>query len=121
MPKFDRHIFVCTNQREPGAARPSCSPDGKGELHKLLKDKLKAAKVPGVLRINKAGCLEQCEHGPTIVVYPEQVWYGFVKAEDLDEIVEEHLRHGRPVERLRLAEGCLNTESCPHRSTSAKS
>ncbi|AXC15313.1 Ferredoxin [Acidisarcina polymorpha] len=115
LPEFDRHIFVCTNRREPGAARPSCSPDGRGELHSLLKDKLKAAKLPGVLRVNKSGCLEQCEHGPTIVVYPEQVWYGFVQPEDLDEIVEEHLRHGRPVERLRLASECLNTPSCRHR------
>jgi (2Fe-2S) ferredoxin len=115
LPEFDRHIFVCTNQREAGAARPSCSPDGKGKLHALMKDKVKAAKLPGVLRVNKSGCLEQCEHGPTIVVYPEQVWYGFVQPEDLDEIVEEHLRHGRPVERLRLAPECLNTESCPHR------
>ena len=79
MPEFDRHIFVCTNQREPGAARPSWSPDGKGKLHGLLKDKVKAAKLPEVLRVNKSGCLEQCEHGATIVVYPEQVWYGFVR------------------------------------------
>ncbi len=84
-------------------------------MHKLLKDKVREAKLPGVLRVNKSGCLEQCEHGPTIVVYPEQVWYGFVKAEDLDEIVEEHLRRGRPVERLRLAPGCLNTAPCVHR------
>jgi len=115
LPEFDRHIFVCTNQREPGAARPSCSPDGKGQLHGLLKDKVRAAKLPGVLRVNKSGCLEQCEHGQTIVVYPGQVWYGFVKPEDLDEIVEEHLRYGRPVERLRLAPECLNTASCSHR------
>jgi (2Fe-2S) ferredoxin len=116
LPPFDRHIFVCTNQRELGAARSSCNPNGKDELHKSLKNKVKAAKLPGVLRVNKSGCLEQCEHGPTIVVYPEQIWYGFVQPSDLDEIVEEHLRYGRPVERLRLAPDCLNTVSCPHRT-----
>ncbi len=60
--------------------------------------------------------LDQCEHGPVIVVYPEAVWYGFVQPKDVDEIVEEHLIHGRPVERLRLAQGCLNTKECPHRN-----
>jgi (2Fe-2S) ferredoxin len=66
--------------------------------------------------INKSGCLDQCEHGPTVVVYPEAVWYGNVQPEDAAEIVTEHLVGGRPVERLRLAEECVNTKSCPHRS-----
>jgi len=67
------------------------------------------------VRINKSGCLDQCEHGPTVVVYPEAVWYGNVKPEDAAAIVEEHLVGGRPVERLRLADECVNTKSCPHR------
>jgi (2Fe-2S) ferredoxin len=67
------------------------------------------------VRINKAGCLDQCEHGPTVVVYPEAVWYGNVKPEDAAEIVQEHLVSGRPVERLRLAEECINAPTCPHR------
>jgi len=113
--KFSRHIFVCTNFREPGSARPSCTTDGKSELHTSLKDAVKAAGlVPGI-RINKSGCLEQCEHGPTVVVYPEAVWYGGVKIEDVPEIVSEHLIGGRPVERLRIADDCLNAAVCPHR------
>ena len=67
------------------------------------------------VRINKSLCLDQCEHGPTVVVYPEAVWYGFVRPEDAAEIVEQHLVGGRPVERLRLADECINTKSCPHR------
>jgi (2Fe-2S) ferredoxin len=51
-----------------------------------------------------------------VVVYPEAVWYGNVQAEDAEAIVNEHLIGGRPVERLRLAESCLNTKDCPHRS-----
>jgi (2Fe-2S) ferredoxin len=70
------------------------------------------------VRINKSGCLDQCEHGPTVVVYPEAVWYGFVELKDVEEIVTEHLIGGRPVERLRLAEGCLNTEKCEHQRAS---
>ena len=113
--KFERHVFVCTNVREPGSARPSCTHDGKGELHGIFKDKMKDAGLKLTVRANKAGCLDQCEHGPTVVVYPEAVWYGHVTPADVDEIVTEHLVHGRPVERLVLADGCLNTASCPHR------
>lgn len=115
MAKFERHVFICTNMREPGSARPSCTRDGKGELHAIFKDKIKNAGLNSTVRANKAGCLDQCEHGPTVVVYPDAVWYGFVKPEDVDEIVREHLLHGRPVERLMIAEECLNTANCPHR------
>ncbi|HVJ06781.1 MAG TPA: ferredoxin [Acidisarcina sp.] len=112
---FERHVFVCTNHREPGSARPSCTVNGKSELHLLFKQKIDAIGLKGRVRANKSGCLDQCEHGPTVVVYPEQVWYGFVKPEDVDEIVREHLVGGRVVERLRLPESCINTAQCPHR------
>lgn len=113
--QFEHHVFVCTNVREPGSARPSCTHDGKGELQGLLKDAARVAGLGARVRVNKAGCLDQCEHGPVVVVYPEAVWYGFVTPADVDEIVTEHLVAGRPVERLRLAEDCLNTPQCPHR------
>jgi (2Fe-2S) ferredoxin len=81
-----------------------------------LQQQTKAANLAGRVRINKSGCLDQCEHGPTVVVYPEAVWYGNVTPADAAEIVEEHLVNGRPVERLRLADACINTKSCPHRA-----
>jgi (2Fe-2S) ferredoxin len=112
---FERHLFICTNQREPGSARGCCSPDGKGELQKLFKEAIGAAGLKATVRANKAGCLDQCEHGPTVVVYPEAIWYGFVQPEDVAEIVQEHVANGRPVERLRLPEACVNTASCPHK------
>ena len=115
MANFERHVFVCTNHREPGSARPSCTTDGRSELHVVLKQKLDALGLKGRVRANKSGCLDQCEHGPTVVVYPEQVWYGHVQPSDVDEIVREHIVGGRAVERLRLAEGCVNTSTCPHR------
>jgi (2Fe-2S) ferredoxin len=89
--------------------------DGKSELHTQLQQLSKAAGLAERVRINKSGCLDQCEHGPTVVVYPDAVWYGFVKPGDAAEIVEEHLVNGRPVERLRLADGCVNSKGCPHR------
>jgi len=113
---FERHIFVCLNVRPEGAPRPSCTSDGKGELLPELKKFAKAAGLEGTIRINKAGCLDQCEHGPVVVVYPEAVWYGHVQPEDAEAIVAEHLVGGRPLERLRLADECINTQACPHRS-----
>jgi (2Fe-2S) ferredoxin len=116
LPPFERHVFVCLNFRPADAPRPSCTADGKSELHTQLQQHAKAAGLGGRVRINKSGCLDQCEHGPTVVVYPEAVWYGHVQPEDAAEIVREHLVGGRPVERLRLADACINTKSCPHRA-----
>jgi (2Fe-2S) ferredoxin len=117
LPAFKHHVFVCHNQRPEGAPRPSCTSDGKSELLPLLQQFAKEAGLgSSTVRINKAGCLDQCEHGPTVVVYPDAVWYGNVKPEDCAEIVREHLVGGRPVERLRIADDCLNAKTCPHRS-----
>ena len=116
MAPFERHVFVCQNVRPEGAPRPSCTTDGKSDLLPQLQQFAKAAGLGGRVRINKAGCLDQCEHGPTVVVYPEAVWYGHVRPEDAEEIVSEHLIGGRPVERLRLSDECVNTKSCPHRA-----
>jgi (2Fe-2S) ferredoxin len=113
MPKFERHLFVCINQRDPDA-RTSCGHKGSRALKDAFKDAIKAAGLKGRVRANESGCLDQCEHGPTAVVYPEAVWYGFIHLSDVQEIVTEHLIHGRPVERLRLADSCLNTSACPH-------
>ncbi|WP_263354626.1 (2Fe-2S) ferredoxin domain-containing protein [Acidicapsa acidisoli] len=116
MAPFERHLFVCHNVRPEGAPRPSCTNDGKSELLPQLQQFAKAAGLAGRIRVNKAGCLDQCEHGPVVVVYPEAVWYGRVTPEDAEEIIAEHLVGGRPVERLRLSDDCVNTKSCPHRA-----
>jgi (2Fe-2S) ferredoxin len=112
---FERHVFVCQNVRPEGAPRPSCTKDGKSELFAQLQMFAKTAGLAATVRVNKSGCLDQCEHGPTVVVYPDAVWYGHVQAEDAEEIVNEHLVAGRPLARLRLADECINTKSCPHR------
>ena len=120
MPKFEKHIFVCGNQRPPGSSRGCCDPEGKAALQKLFKDKLKERGLKGKVRANQSGCLDQCEHGPTVVVYPEGVWYGHVTASDVEEIVESHIIGGKPVERLVLAEECINTPSCEHKALRVK-
>ncbi len=116
MPAFERHVFVCHNTRPAGAPRRSCTTDGNSELFARLQQLSKAAGLAGRVRINKSGCLDQCEHGPVVVVYPEGVWYGSVTPDDAAAIVEEHLVGGCPVERLRVADACLNNRNCPHQS-----
>jgi len=116
LPAFERHVFVCHNTRPADAPRPSCTSDGKSELFAQLQQLSKAAGLGSTVRINKSGCLDQCEHGPTVVIYPDAVCYGHVQPADAAAIVEEHLVGGKPVERLRLAEECINTKTCPHRA-----
>ena len=115
MPKFEKHIFVCGNQRPAGHPRGCCDPKAEARLQKLFKQKLAERGLKGKVRANQAGCLDQCEHGPNLVVYPDAIWYGHVTEPDVDEIIESHIVGGRPVERLRLADACLNTETCEHR------
>jgi len=115
MSNFEHHLFVCVNERDDSAARPSCGHENAKKLRGALKDAVKSAGLKHRVRINESGCLDQCEHGPVLVVYPEAVWYGFVHQRDVQEIVQEHLINGRPVERLLLPDSCVNTDHCPHR------
>lgn len=102
MPPFVRHLFVCENQRPPGHPRGCCADKGGAGLKKALKQAVGEAGLSGQVRVNTAGCLDACEVGASVVVYPEQVWYGHVTPADVAEIVASHLVAGRPVERLRV-------------------
>jgi (2Fe-2S) ferredoxin len=115
MSKFEKHIFVCSNQRPEGHPRGSCDPANQGALQGAFKSALAKRGVKATVRANKSGCLDQCEHGPTVVVYPEAVWYGRVGLSDVDEIVDSHILGDRPVERLQIADACLNNPGCEHR------
>jgi (2Fe-2S) ferredoxin len=102
MSYYPYHVFFCTNQRDDG--RPSCEDCGAQALRDYVKSRVKELGMsgPGRVRINTAGCLDRCDRGPVLVVYPEAVWYTYVDRSDLDEIIDEHLMHGRVVERLRI-------------------
>jgi (2Fe-2S) ferredoxin len=100
MPKFQRHVFICINEREDSDSRGCCLHAGGVEVAAAFKKKLYEAGFKRIVRPNKAGCLDQCAHGVAVVVYPDNVWYGHVGVDDVDEIISEHLVHGRPVERL---------------------
>ncbi|MHB8418491.1 MAG: (2Fe-2S) ferredoxin domain-containing protein [Myxococcales bacterium] len=102
MPPFKRHVFVCTNVRSPGHPKGCCSSKGSEAVREALKLALKRRGLDAEVRANAAGCLDACEYGVTVVVYPDNVWYGRVTLDDVPELVEEHLVHGRPVARLRI-------------------
>jgi (2Fe-2S) ferredoxin len=103
MSYYERHVFFCCNQREPGD-RPCCADKGAARMRDYAKGRVKALGLsgPGKVRVNQAGCLDRCEEGPCVVVYPDAVWYTYVDQADIDEIIEEHLKHGRVVERLKM-------------------
>lgn len=115
MAGFEKHVFVCTNAREAGHPRSCCHSKQSEEIREALKEAVKTHSLKRTVRINSAGCLDHCEHGPCIVVYPEGVWYGFVTVADVPEIVKSHLIEGKPVERLRLPDACINTPGCEHK------
>lgn len=100
---YERHLFVCTNRRADDHARGCCGSKNSEELKAAFKAAAKERGLRGRVRAQASGCLDVCERGPTVVVYPEGVWYGGVTLKDVDEIVDEHLVHGRIVERLRFA------------------
>jgi len=116
MPGFTHHIFICGNIRKPGHRRGCCDPTGDQELRSAFKKALKQAGLAGQVRANHAGCLDQCEHGPTVVIYPQNIWYGQVTPEEVPRIVSETIQGGRVLEDLRIPESCLNNPECPHRA-----
>jgi (2Fe-2S) ferredoxin len=102
MSHFQRHVFFCCNQRE--APDTCCNNRAADELHAYAKARVKALGLAGKgrVRINRAGCLDRCEEGPVLVIYPEAVWYTYVDRSDIDEIIDRHVVGGEVVERLRI-------------------
>jgi (2Fe-2S) ferredoxin len=102
MPPFQRHIFVCTNQRPKDDPRGCCANLGSEKLHAYFKSEAKRLNLKGVVRANKAGCLDHCELGPSVVIYPEGVWYWIGSEADVTEIMERHVLRGEVVTRLLM-------------------
>lgn len=110
MKRFDKHIFICENQREENHPRGSCAAKNSAELTNKFKTRLKELGLNSAIRANKSGCLDACEFGPIVLVYPEQIWYGGVKLEDVEEIIQEHLIKNKPVERLLIKDKRFNRD-----------
>ena len=105
---YDVHVFLCTNQRQDGHPRGSCATSGAVKLKDYMKARAKELGLAGPsadrpIRVQQAGCLDRCELGPVMVIYPEGVWYAPRTRDDIDAILIEHVQNGRRVERLILA------------------
>lgn len=102
MSYYKYHVFFCVNQRNDG--RDCCQDFEAKSMRDYLKARVKENGLagPGGIRINTAGCLDRCEMGPVMVVYPQAVWYTFVDQADIDEIFESHLQQDQLVKRLLL-------------------
>jgi (2Fe-2S) ferredoxin len=102
MSYYRYHLFFCINEREDG--RACCGQHGAKAMRDYLKKKVKEAGLagPGGVRVNTAGCLDRCELGPVLVIYPDAVWYTYVDQDDVDEILQRHLIQGERVERLMV-------------------
>ena len=110
MAKFTHHIFVCCNRRAPGHSRGCCDPEGSEALRDAFKNEVKRRGLDPLVRANKAGCLDQCELGPTVVIYPQAIWYGGVQKEDVPRIISETVLAGRVIEELLIPDHLLNTK-----------
>ncbi len=110
MPKFTHHIFVCGNRREDGHSRGCCDPAGNGLLRAAFKKEIEKRGLKPLVRANGAGCLDQCELGPTVVIYPQEVWYGGVTVDDVPRILDQTVGEGQVIEELRIADDLLNTK-----------
>jgi (2Fe-2S) ferredoxin len=102
MSYYRYHVFFCTNERDDG--RPSCGERCSADLRDYAKSRVKALGLAGQgrVRVNMSGCLDRCDEGPTVVIYPEGTWYRVTSREDVDELIREHLQNGRVVDRLTI-------------------
>lgn len=102
MSYYRHHVFFCCNHRDP--PERCCANNDALDMQQYAKQRIKALGLSGQgrVRINKAGCLDRCEEGPVIVVYPEDVWYTYVDRDDIDEIIDRHVLGGEIVARLRI-------------------
>jgi (2Fe-2S) ferredoxin len=107
MAPFQHHVFFCTNERSAEDPKGSCVHKGATALHAHAKEACHRAGLKGTVRVNKAGCLDACAQGPVVVVYGEKdppggIWYTLRTADDVDQVVQQHLLAGQPVSHLAM-------------------
>ena len=110
MKRFQKHIFICENVRPEGHPRGCCSEKGSVELRQLFKNRIKQLGINSEIRVNASGCLDACEFGISMVIYPEEIWYGNVKPDDVEEIIQNHIINDQPVERLMIKDKRFNRD-----------
>jgi (2Fe-2S) ferredoxin len=101
MAGYRRHVFVCLNERDPSDPKGCCKHRGSDQIFKMFKEGAFKAGLADV-RINRSGCLDHCKYGPTVVIYPEAVWYRVPSVEAAQEILNSHIIDGKVVDRLLI-------------------
>jgi len=109
--RFEKHIFICENERPADHPRGCCKNKNSVAIREKFKTRLKELSLNTSIRANGSLCLDACEFGPTIVVYPEQIWYGGVSENDIEEIIQSHLINNKPVDRLKIQDKRFNRDA----------
>ena len=102
MSRYRRHVFVCINERPAGHPKGCCLEKGSDKVRDTLKAELKKRGLAGIVRANNSGCLDACEHGVSMVIYPEAIWYGGITPDDIPEIIDRTIVGGEVVQRLLM-------------------
>jgi (2Fe-2S) ferredoxin len=110
MKRFEKHIFICENRRPPENPKGCCFDRGSSKIREVFKKRLAELGLKSEVRANSSGCLDACEFGASVVVYPEQIWYGGVKVGDVEEIIQSHIIKNTPVQRLIINHPSYNKD-----------
>tara|TARA_B100001013_G_C24618367_1_gene446122 strand:- start:614 stop:976 length:363 start_codon:yes stop_codon:yes gene_type:complete len=99
--KYKKHIFICVNERNPDSSRGDCTQCGGQEIRLEFVRLINQYGLKGKVRANKSGCLDTCELGPTVVIYPGGIWYNQISLSDVEEIFKTSVLGNDAVKRLR--------------------
>ena len=110
MKRFEKHLFICENKRPNDNPKGCCFDRGSSAIREEFKKRIAELGLKAEIRASSSGCLDACEFGAAIVVYPEQIWYGGVKLEDVEEIIQSHLINNQPIKRLMITQPSYNKD-----------
>ena len=119
MSRYQRHVFVCINERPAGHPKGCCLEKGSAAVRDALKAGLQRRGLSSRVRANNSGCLDACAFGASLVIYPEGIWYGGVTLKDVDDILDRTIVRGEIIERLlipddRYAPAVAHIPPLPH-------
>ena len=98
---YQKHLFICGNERPDQHPRGCCKAKGADAIRNYIKTRVKELNLPDT-RVNQAGCLDRCELGPVMVVYPEGIWYKIETIAQAEEMIQSHLLHGNVCTKYML-------------------